>query len=43
MIVYFPLVAEFTCCQVSEVGSAKEAEWVAFDTSLSVKDVPSVT
>ncbi len=38
-----PLVAVFTCCQTSDVGSASEIAWLVFAVSVAVNDEPSVT
>ena len=38
-----PLVAVFTCCQASDVGSASEITWLVPAVSLEVNDEPSVT
>ena len=43
MIVKSPLLAVFTCCQTSEVGSTREIECVVLAVSVLANDDPSVT
>ncbi len=43
VMVKSPLVAVLTCCQTSDVGSAREIAWVVFAVSVLVNVEPSVT
>ena len=43
VILKSPLVAVFTCCQTSDVGSTSEIAWLVFVVSVSVKLEPLLT